>query len=453
MFFSKALYFQVLKKLRSIGIGMATTVLVLNTLYSFFEADIPSLSSSVNYIESYGRDTVHSGEIAPFTFIVVIFSFFLVSSAFSFLNDRKGSDFYHSIPDKRICVYVSFISAIISWICAVIFATLFINFLMFSASESHSISFLQVLIAFLGYTLSTLALASIVTFARMLSGTTIAYVFYSACLLFVPRAFSYIFGEAVCMFNHTIYLKRSFLKWVLLEKSPYQIFMLFDSKEIFSDAFTFFIMLIEAVIFFALSGVLYNKRKSEIAGMAVPSKNIQRIFTILIALPLTSFAVYITIEDGFDYFLLFIITSVSLLFIFLSELIISKNVKKAVASLPLFLVSIVISIATVISASVVAYTYRQLNPVAEKIGHVTIVDGAISDANRKIFNKQISPDNSEIIAELLYNLEISSRSDFRHYPKYLLVKFTYKDGSETYREIYFYDISKIYTLLEEHFYK
>ncbi len=452
MFFSKALYFQVLKKLRSIGIGMATTVLVLNTLYSFFEADLPSLSSSVGHIETYGRDTVHSGEIAPFTFIVVIFSFFLVSSAFSFLNNRKGSDFYHSIPDKRICVYISFISAIISWISAVIFATLFINFLMFSASESHSISFLQVLIAFFGYTLSTLALTSVVTIARMLSGTTIAYVFYSTCLLFVPRAFSYIFGEAVCLFNNTIYLKQSFLKWALLEKSPYQIFMVFD-EEIFNDAFVFLIMLIEAVIFFTLSGVLYNKRKSEVAGVAVPSKNIQRIFTILIALPLTSLAVYMTVDDGFDFFSLFIITSVSLLFIFLSELIISKNVKKAVASLPLFLVSVAISIATVISANVVAHVYRQLNPVAEKIDHVTIVDGAIPDVNHKIFNKQIPSNNSEIIAELLYNLEISSRSDYQHFSKHLSVKFTLKDGSEIYREIYFYDIAKIYTLLEEHFYK
>ena len=42
--------------------------------------------------------------------------------AFSYLNGRKTSDFYHVIPVKRECIYFSTIFAVIAWIAGLIIA-------------------------------------------------------------------------------------------------------------------------------------------------------------------------------------------------------------------------------------------------------------------------------------------------------------------------------------------
>ena len=93
--FSYKLYLQGLRKIRTAGVAMAIVIIVLN-------AWIP-----INCITSGGNHgryvtSVDAGMFAPFGFLLMFFAPLLVYNMFSFLNERKGSDFFHSLPQKRM---------------------------------------------------------------------------------------------------------------------------------------------------------------------------------------------------------------------------------------------------------------------------------------------------------------------------------------------------------------
>ena len=102
--FSYKLYLQGLRKIRTAGVAMAVIIIVLN-------AWIPIQCISRGGYRGSMTD-VDAGMLAPFGFLLMFFAPLLVYNMFSFLNERKGSDFFHSLPQKRICTYLSFMSAV-----------------------------------------------------------------------------------------------------------------------------------------------------------------------------------------------------------------------------------------------------------------------------------------------------------------------------------------------------
>ena len=73
MYFSKELYIQALKKVKSVGIGMTVTVLILNVMTALEK--ISFLSTAV----CKTCNTIRSLGIAPATPIIMLFTFFMVS--------------------------------------------------------------------------------------------------------------------------------------------------------------------------------------------------------------------------------------------------------------------------------------------------------------------------------------------------------------------------------------
>ena len=116
-FFSSKLYFQGIKKMRGAGIATAVIITVTNLLVPLialfeelsrrnYEAVPYGIGSSVERIEH-----VTYSSLAPCSLLIIILAPIIVLSAFSFLNDRKKSDFYHALPQRRECVFISFMAA------------------------------------------------------------------------------------------------------------------------------------------------------------------------------------------------------------------------------------------------------------------------------------------------------------------------------------------------------
>ena len=53
-------------------------------------------------------------EMNPYIMLVMYaFVPLMVMMLFGFMNKRRASDFYHSLPYSRLCIYISFLSAVI----------------------------------------------------------------------------------------------------------------------------------------------------------------------------------------------------------------------------------------------------------------------------------------------------------------------------------------------------
>ena len=114
--FSPKLYLQGLRKVRTLGIAVAIVMIALNAWIPLM-----CMNTSRSFVDGKAVITaVEAGQFAPFGLLFLIFAPLLVYNMFSYLNERKSSDFFHALPQKRICVYVSFMSAILTWILSVL---------------------------------------------------------------------------------------------------------------------------------------------------------------------------------------------------------------------------------------------------------------------------------------------------------------------------------------------
>ncbi len=263
MFFSKGLYFQGIKKIRTSGAGFAAIIIGLNLLYAFVERGPFTYNGNVSPVS----EIITGGALAPYTPLMLLFSYAMVTSMFSFLNKRNGSDFLHSVPHKRICVYISLISAVCTWIVGIVFLTMLLNAIIFSTSPYYTVPFLHAFLTFLGYSVSALVVASVTAVCRMLSGTEFSCFLYSVSLLATPRLLILILKNYSLKSNPSV-IEKTWFKVFHIENSFYFPFLEIMNNEVgsFGNVGLVLFLLAEAVLFFTVAAFLYVRRKSQIAG-------------------------------------------------------------------------------------------------------------------------------------------------------------------------------------------
>ena len=102
-YFNIKLYKEGLKKVRLLGIAAAMVSILLCSIIPITHMVQGSrVSSNITDIMTISEFA------APLVLIMFMTPFFVISM-FSYLNERSKSDFYHSIPYKRTCVYFSFL--------------------------------------------------------------------------------------------------------------------------------------------------------------------------------------------------------------------------------------------------------------------------------------------------------------------------------------------------------
>ncbi len=183
-FFSPKLYWEGVKKTRAVGIAFTAISTIISALIPF----IMMLNWYSTPEEYRSNNTVSAMEFCiPALLIMIPASIILVLNTFSYLNKRSESDFYHAIPFKRSCVYVSFMSAVLSWLALAsllsIAFTAFFFWIHPGTSVALSIPFINLGICFLlGATI-----AATTAVAMTLTGTSISNLLIVILMLcFVP---------------------------------------------------------------------------------------------------------------------------------------------------------------------------------------------------------------------------------------------------------------------------
>ena len=339
--FSFKLYLQGLRKVRTTGFAMSVVLVVLN-------AWIPLQNISGVSAQLRELDTV---AFAPFGFVLLLFAPLLVYNMFSYLNERKSSDFFHSLPQKRICVYISFMSAIVTWIASALLVSTLVNSMLWLLAESYTVTSRAVLLTFFGFLILAIVAAGFMALAMMLTGTAVAnWLVFLLFSLFV-RVCGYYFLSGlkeVCGMFHTahsllaIFEIEFFLPLTLL-------YDWLEPKSLsINIGWSLFYWSAVAIVLLALSAVAYSRRRSESATKSAPNSLMQHIYRIGVAFPFVGCGVYllVTVRYSSRYFymaLLCILVGFLVWSIF--ELLTTKKIKNLIRALPLFLIPVMISAA------------------------------------------------------------------------------------------------------------
>ncbi len=333
--FSFKLYLQGLRKIRTAGIAMAVSIVALN-------AWIP-IGRLLN--ERPTDITVEIGTFAPFGYLLVLFAPLLVYNMFSYLNERKASDFFHALPQKRICIYISFMAAVFTWIAAALFLSTLINAILWSAWGSYAVSLKAVMLTPLNFLLLAAVSAGFMALAMMLTGTAVSNVFVFLALFFFVRILGTCFASAlsglVPMFNLDYSALKVWDWWFFLPITLLELALGSYVEECQSAGFYLYWIAV-AVALLAASAVAYCRRKSEIASKSAPNRFMHHAFRICMTVPFLIFAVYIHISENPIFISLLCVIGGLTVWI-LYELLTSKKLVSVLRSLPLLLIPAVIA--------------------------------------------------------------------------------------------------------------
>ena len=338
-FFSKKLYLQGLKKIKISGIAFSLVIILLNA----FLPIVGIVEGSSYSAQFRGLDIVEHNQIVPFCMLIIILVPILAHDMFSFLNERNQSDFYHSIPQKRTCVYISFTAAIITWAFGTIILSTILNSLLWTMAKTYTFTFGTVLLGMLPYLVLSVQMAGVMILAMTVTGTRISNFLVAILFLLFVRVMGTFAVGALEELTPVIYVDESVFKYFSLNFFlPLALFVgIFDGgAEVYIDAALQIYSLLVGVLFLVLGEIAYRNRRSESANKSAPSKLFQHIYRFAITLPFVFLIAYSVIMDGFEsYQIIFVIIAV--LVYLLYEIVTTKKLKNVVKSLPLMIVPVV----------------------------------------------------------------------------------------------------------------
>lgn len=337
--FSGKLYLQGLRKVRTAGIAMAIVITVLN-------AWIPIQCMTSGRVTDTGHVTdVEAGMFAPFGFLFMLFAPLLVYNMFSYLNERKSSDFFHALPQKRICIYISFMSAVLTWIVSVLCVTSLVNTVLWSMADGYALSYGGALLTLVGFLILALVTAGFMALSMTLTGTAVAnclvfllfFLFVRACGMF----FLYGFSEVAPMFHVDSSLLKIFdIQFFLPVGLLAQIFD--GDTALFHNPWFFIYWTAVAVALLSLSAWAYCRRRSESATKSAPNRLMQNIYRIGATFPFLMMGVFLMIAQK-DFYLCVLCAFVAFLVWVIFELLTTKKVKNVIRSIPMLLIPAVLA--------------------------------------------------------------------------------------------------------------
>ena len=354
-FFSLPLFWQGIKKIRIPGIAMAISVIGLNIIQPLTAAasDRSRYAAYQNYLDGkagewggmYELPAIRAvdsfNEFAPLALLLLCFAPLLAFLMFSYLNDRGKSDFYHSIPQTRLCTYISFSAAIMAWLSAVLVATTAINLILWSTAVYHTMFIGEILAVMACILLASFLTMAMAILAMTLTGTMVSNLFVAALIFLAAPIVYWECFEAMYDIVPVYNVEESWTR--LLSFENYYPFAMFSAilsgssryEQIIFDGGTIAYSFLLTLGLLIAGGVLYHLRRSEMANQSAPNKYLQHVYRCAVTLPLLLWPIMDASHNGLDTEHLWVIFLALILYV-LYELATTKKIKTMLRSLPVF---------------------------------------------------------------------------------------------------------------------
>lgn len=456
--FSVKLFWQSFKQLKLIGI-ISTAVLMIFSVFTILDRVIVQINEKeAGYEvtqEIINGISIHSYIILIFVIVVPL----LALSAWSFLNKRSTSDFYHSLPYTRLCVYLSRVAGILAWIITVIFSNFIVTCLLYKIfNEYFLVNYVTMFKMFLAiFNCSVLCLGGI-TLACSFTGNMISNVCVTGIILFFPRFMMTLVSQA---FSSEISVVSTRSAFPIMDNSLNMItgicFSMSDLSinelllAVNANIYTFVL----GFIYLAAGCILFIRRRSEGAGQPATGKISRFAIRVIIGFIVVVFATMsfvmeiretgvIERESIISVVFLFIIGAVVVI---IYECVSSKNIKRIISCIPAIITSYVLAIIVGIAMNLSMDAILAYRPSADDIKYVTFSqqDGWFYDIDYfDNITKSVKLDNEKIkdvfcnaLKENLERIEKDEEAIYYRSEKYTKYQVYFKDGLfGKYRNIY-----------------
>lgn len=426
--FSVGLYIEGLRQLRIVGI--------LGVILMFGSSLVINVSRALDYRrqatlypeESLVLYPIDGIDAMPLLLIVFCaFAPIMVWMLFRFMNKRNSSDFMFAIPNTRLSIYCSYLSAIITWIAAMVLAGL-IGVLLPAAIFSNYLNIMYdtVFLFALSTFLCSLQVISVVLIAMSITGTFFSNIVLSGMLLFGPRLFIYMLTSIPESIPFIGEAPNSFSFW---STSINPIFgFVFEMilglgtnssiSTIFYSAVPMIYSVVLSVIYLLFAAFLFQRRKSETAGKSAPNPLLQAIYRIAITmLYCIAVAVIILFEcnemtDGMI-FSIIVAYLIAVALYFLFELVMTKSLRKMWKAAPGLLIVLVLNGVTIFGMRAAIHNAYQFQPTAEQVESISFVSQKIENGTYIYYNDYIQQKCTDVITdqELISNILENLKED------------------------------------------
>lgn len=344
-FFSPALMLEGIKQTRVVGICFAVISVLVSCGYPLLRL-ISYASMDYDTLKAQPYFTI---DIATFSMPIFLMQYIMpivmIFLLFNFMNIRKASDFYHSIPLSKTCVYLTYTVTALIWSIVTVVVSTLLSFTIYALSLKTVINIEFVWPTIISSIILTMLIASIALLAKGLSGTIFTNIIITLIIMFLPRVIILLYTTAI---NTSVKITDvSFMSLtdiynnIIFAPFIYNNSFLIEKTAPILNASTQWYSLILAIIYFVIGFFIHKFRKSESAGKSAAYKGVQPVVRILlgsIPLLLISFNLACGLKVYTEFWLIGIL--VSLLAYFLYELITTKSAKKLLISIPFYLIAI-----------------------------------------------------------------------------------------------------------------
>ena len=337
--FHRGLFTEVFLQLRTAGIVMACILMLTNAgplitnITALFKSSLPAVPSS-------------STLAMPMMLFIYVASLVLTFIAFSWLNRRSTSDFYHALPIRRTQIYCSTVLAVMLWIAIGITGYAAVHALLYLVT-GLPFNYLTYLCVYGNMLIGIIQVVGIVSLACAISGTRFVNLFAAAAILLIPRALFMLFGVFINLNADFLPVTQIFF----LFNPSYNIFgtpymVLFDGlmdalgdyggSVDFCNALAALYSLVHALLLVFLACIAFVHRPSESAGMPIKNRFLQAVLRTAFGLPVLLLLALLIDQGTFSFYLTVILILIAFTVYCLFELISTKSAKRMLKAMPLF---------------------------------------------------------------------------------------------------------------------
>lgn len=384
--FNLGLYREGLRRLRIPG-GIFLAVMVLEALLIPI-MNVVNINEAISDGIRFYQVSIEATEAHPFIYLTfLVMAPILAWTAFSWMNHRNSSDFYHSMPHRRITVYLCSVAAAATWIAGIICISSGVSFATLKIFEKYFILDTYNILPYIFGSLSaSLVVIGAVAAGISLTGTPLNNVVVSAIFLYMPRYILTLVTMAITQRSNLFPdgSVSSFLSYGTniaafpvdyiggcFGVSNFNINALFGT---FSCIYT----AILAVIYLAVAAVCFCLRKSESADHSAPSKLMQNIFritvTMVICIPVCCCIFVDRRYDDDSLFAYLVVYIIAVVAYFSYELITTKKWRNLGKALPGL--GIVVLLNVLFYGCIAGIYNNELNftPSADDIDYFSMID-------------------------------------------------------------------------------
>lgn len=382
--FDKDLYFEGLRQNKVAGIISIVIIFIITAL-----VPIGDLVQTVGRVYYVSKVSFVSATAILWTLIYLITPIMTIH-LFGFLNKRNKSDFYHSIPQTRKCLFLSFYASIVTWITAIILAAMASASVFYAVAPTLSLTLKTFFPTVFFFFVASLLVLSALVLAMSVTGRTISGIAVAILILSLPSLLYYVFISSVGIklgsvlvpgkFGNLFGAKMNVVVNILAVINGLASYDGINGSGILTAcAYTLGI----AVIYGIVGMLIFSRRKSETAGKAAPSQKWQNLFRIifgficsLLPLEIIYFVIYLNGPSG-DLITTAYIVIVMYVFVVIGYILYeiittggAKGLKKAFSGL---LILLGINVATIGCMIITTEVILNFKPDADAITSVSII--------------------------------------------------------------------------------